>query len=271
MKQFYYIKNESQLVGGISELFLIVGKQHFSFAIRNSNEIICSAYYETAEGDNWKLKLAEFHPELLHRFEKITVAFDVPEMAIIPNSLFDESALKMHLQTLHPITQNVVLYFDSIQNKEVQIGYAVAKELHDWVNEKYPSAICFHLTGSLLKNFKSTDKDSLLVDFRSGEFLVIVFKKEQLQLVQYYSFSSLADILYYLLKICEQFGLSQEEVIINISGLIEKDSAIYQELYKYFLNIEFEKNAESLNFVEAFNELPDYYFSNISKIITCAS
>lgn len=273
MKQLFYIKDEALLVEGKSALYLIVGKRHFSFTIykSNTNEIVCSAYYEMEERDDWKLRVLELHPELLINFEYVKIVYDLPEIAVIPTSLIDETILKLHLQTLYPINRYDILYADSIQNKEVKIGYSVSQELHNWINEIFPSAISSHLTVAFINSCTKTNTDSIFIDFRSGEFLVLVFKKEQLQLVQYYLFTNLADILYYLLKICEQLELSQDNVRIIISGLIEKDSAIYEELYKYFLNIEFEKSNKSVNFIDAFNEFPEYYFTSISKIITCAS
>ena len=120
-----------------------------------------------------------------------------------------------------------------------------------------------------LKNYSEEKQSSILIDFNADEFSVIVFKDELLQLAQTFVYSSPEDVLYYLLKICGQLDLRQQEVKIILSGLIEKDSAIYRELYKYFIHLEFEALPSGIRIAEALNEYPDHYFSSISKLATC--
>jgi hypothetical protein len=108
-----------------------------------------------------------------------------------------------------------------------------------------------------------------MIDFRTDEFSVLVLNENQLQLLRSFSYSSPEDVLYYLLKICQQTGLSQQEVKIILSGLIEKDSTIFRELYKYFIHLEFEKLPGEISIAEELAECPQHYFSSICKLATC--
>jgi hypothetical protein len=96
-----------------------------------------------------------------------------------------------------------------------------------------------------------------------------MFKEGSLQLVQTFTYSSPEDVLYYLLKICKEFDMSQQEVKLSISGLIEKDSSIYRELYKYFIYPDFEILPDGISLADALNKYPDHYYSSISKLATC--
>ena len=59
--------------------------------------------------------------------------------------------------------------------------------------------------------------------------------------------------------------MSQYEVQLSISGLVDKDSALYKELYSYFINIEF-RNA---NWTHA--DHPNHFFTHLNDIVKCAS
>ena len=77
------------------------------------------------------------------------------------------------------------------------------------------------------------------------------------------------DVLYYLLKCCQQLNFSQQTMKVFLSGLIEKDSALYRELYKYFINLEFESLAREIKLTEALTIHPEHYYSSISKLAAC--
>src|SRR5678816_4790472 len=79
----------------------------------------------------------------------------------------------------------------------------------------------------------------LIIDFKTDSFSVVVLKHNSILLAQIFAYSKPADILYWLLKICKEFSLPQNEVTLLISGLIDKRSAMYRDLDQYFLNIEF--------------------------------
>ena len=140
---------------------------------------------------------------------------------------------------------------------------------HSVISRRFSTGKFWNLNSVFLKNFSAERKNAMLIDFRGNEFSVIVFKDNLLQLVQTFTYSSSADVLYYLLKISQQLGTSQQEVKITLSGLIEKDSAIYRELYKYFIHLDFEILPGGIRIAETLNEYPDHYFSSICKLATC--
>ena len=110
-------------------------------------------------------------------------------------------------------------------------------------------------------------ENGIAADFTPGYFRVIVKKDGQLHLAQTYAYTTPLDVVYFLLKICSEFGLSQEQSTLSISGLVEKESALYRELYNYFLNIQFRNPAQP--------DLPDghpaHFFTSISNLAVCAS
>ena len=110
--------------------------------------------------------------------------------------------------------------------------------------------------------------DQIDIHFSTQYFRVLVKKEKQIQLAQTYLYKNPLDVVYYLLKICYEFALDQTVVAIIVSGLIDKDSAMYTELHNYFLNIDFAQ-APSYSIPE--NDYPLHYFTSLYNLAACVS
>ena len=117
-----------------------------------------------------------------------------------------------------------------------------------------------------IKNIDSADAGSLTVDFQKDNFTVIAAKGIHFLLAQTFEYVTPADVLYYLLKICQQFSLSQQELQLQLSGLIDKQSSMYNELYQYFINIEF----RDANW-KMINDYPAHFFTSLNDLARCES
>jgi len=63
--------------------------------------------------------------------------------------------------------------------------------------------------------------------------------------------------------------MGQDEIILELSGLIEKQSELYNELQKYFLNISFDHMEDSIKITDELREYPLHYFSSLLKMAIC--
>jgi hypothetical protein len=72
------------------------------------------------------------------------------------------------------------------------------------------------------------------------------------------------------LKACNQFSLSREEIQLFISGLIEKESQLFRELYLNFLNIQFREPTWRLA-GNGDKEYPSHFFTSLNDLARCAS
>jgi hypothetical protein len=87
-----------------------------------------------------------------------------------------------------------------------------------------------------------------------------------LQLFQNYPYATPADVLFYILSVCEAQLVSPAEVSVVLTGLLEKDSALFKELWQYFAHIELreaEFMADDLPF-------PQHYFTTLNDLLLCA-
>jgi hypothetical protein len=113
---------------------------------------------------------------------------------------------------------------------------------------------------------KKYSGDSLFIDFRNEEFTVVGSAGKQLLLAQTYRYETPADVLYTLLKICRHFLFSQDSTPVELSGLIEKQSTLYKELYQYFNLVSFRE----AGWVSDTGH-PAHFFTSLNDLATCAS
>lgn len=214
-------------------------------------------------------KLFRQQAELGHPYAKTAISYTNAESLFIPAEHFNNEDVSFHLDSIFGKDGSSRIITEFIPVNNLYNIFRVPDHLYDMPAWKFNAARYMHNYAVQLKNFPDEKGDTLFVEFRTDEFAVMVLKHGKLHLAQTFAYSAPGDVLYYLLKICSQFSLSQQEVGLVISGLIEKESAIYRELYKYFLHPGFEKIPGNIQLAGGFSEYPVHYFSSICKLAIC--
>jgi len=123
---------------------------------------------------------------------------------------------------------------------------------------------------SLCLKKKTVDREELLfVEFSPGEIMIQLWIKQKLHLFRFFPYETSEDVLYILVRICRVFDIPREAVCLRLSGLIDKDSAIYRELYHYFLDLSFDSGDPLVKLSGDFNGYPAHYFSSIRNLAAC--
>lgn len=251
---------------------MTAGENFFSFALLNhlSKELVEFGYYskENIRTNSWA-DFFEQNEVLSERYYQSAIAFKAAESILVPAAYHKPDDAQLQLQAVYGDTVESVLITEHLPDWNMYNLYRVPEALHSAISRRFINGKFWNIHSVQLKNFPRKMQNSILVDFTVDEFSVIVFKNNALHLAQSFFYSSPGDVLYYLLKICQQFELSQQEVTIFLAGLIEKNSAIYRELYKYFIHLEFENMPDGIRVADTLSEYPDHYFSSICKLATC--
>ena len=195
----------------------------------------------------------------------VVIATAFPEFVLTPLGQDGESIL----QQLYNPSQSVVALFDNINEWQVKNHYLIPKAIHNAFNDKFSNVSYINFFTAVLKSYNGyTSSDQIAIHFSPNQFSVLVKKSGQLQLAQVYSYQTPLDVVYYLLKIVEEFNLSKEVTALIISGLIEENSDLYKELYQYFLHIYFAK--PPVGTVDS-NTFPPHFFTSIYNLTACVS
>ena len=228
-------------------------------------------YFTTDDADEENLpgKILDKYPYWNERFYKVVVGYDFAEKILVPDALYKYEDAETLLNAGFGTGVHTTIIAEPVAEKHLHTIFRMPTAIYEWAAMKLTNVQYFHTVSLLLKKNDDGDKNLLRVDIKSETFSVLVFKEGKLLLAQSREYSSPEDVLYYLLKITEQFSLSQQDIRLILSGLIEEESTLYRELYKYFIHLEFEHIPEGIKPDAVFSEHPAHYFSSLLNLAAC--
>ncbi|HLF45638.1 MAG TPA: DUF3822 family protein [Chitinophagaceae bacterium] len=272
MNPAYHIKTGEDIHPSEAVLLITAGDFFFSYALMKhlSKEIVEFGYYTFSndQDDKWT-EFFKNNEVLDRRYLHTAIAYNPAASMLVPANYFKKDEIQSQLDCLFGQNFQTVTITEQIPEWNLYNITRISASLHHAINQHFVSGKSLTTNYVLLKNISGEKQSYILIDFRTDEFTVLIFVSNQIQLLKAFSYSSPEDVLFYLLKVCQQNGLSQREVKVMMAGLVEKDSAIFRELYKYFIHLEFEELPSGISLAEELNVCPRHYFSTISKLATC--
>ena len=207
------------------------------------------------------------YPSLRNSFYQSVVAYDTPQSILTPFSFYKPGEAQVLLKIMHGVPAGSHMISELISEWQLYNTYAVPGELHKWVSQKFPAARSWHQYSlAIMKINAAAYEGSLSVDFRQNDFTVIVAQQSRILLAQTFEYTTHEDVLYYLLKTIHQFSLSQKEVNLQLSGLVDKQSSLYKEIYQYFIHVEFREAGWDTG-----TDYPAHFFTSLNDLAQCAS
>lgn len=238
----YTIKDDAQ------NLFVALGVYHFDKPAKATEPMALEALFQENEF-------------LCGAFKKVMIVYSFPESVLIPFSLYDNEQNATVLNLVHgDLNASDHMLTDVITPASLYNVFRVPETLYSFIQAKFPDARSQHQYSVLLEE-NAADRNKIAVIFYTGKMVVSVIKNGKYQLINSFNYQTAEDVAYSLLNICKQFELENRD--IEISGLLEKKSALYKEIYKYFDTIELTPLPENKNFINEIVEHPAHYFSHI--------
>lgn len=267
MQEQFHIKSQIEIVPQNYILCILAGKGYLAYAISSAeNQLAELCWYSTQSNDGAAFdKLLEIHPYLKKTFFKTNICIDNNTNILLPfeNHNGDYQALSY----LSGANNYDISLQDRIDQCSITNIFSVSYQLYNSIKSVLPQANVNHCKTVLIGSMpESTAKGVLFVNFSNQDFNIVASKENRLLIAQTYSYTSPADVLFYLLKICETFDLKQQDVKVLLSGLIDEDSGLYKDIYQYFLNIEF-KNVTWQ--VPDNTEYPFHLFTILNLLAQC--
>ena len=204
---------------------------------------------------------------LLTSPQPVEIAFNISALSVLPVAGFEEKKLQALHQSMYPFAGPAVFKTETAAEWQLYLGYPVPVALYRGCETCFPTARVRHAFKLALDTAgQSAAQGKLLVDIGIESFRVVLLKNNRLQFFQSFPYASPADVLYYLLSICEAQLVSPAEVELVLTGLFEKESALYRELWQYFMHIQLRDAPFE---AEAF-PYPSHYFTTLNDLLLCA-
>jgi hypothetical protein len=201
------------------------------------------------------------------------LVYNFPESNLVPEKFFRMDINKQLTDLVYGDLEKELILSEKIPWWELHNVYRIPADVHILLQQRFTSGRYWHFYSLQLKSHKmftaKEEAEFLKAIFYSDKMVVIVFKNGQLQLIQTFPYHDSKDPAYHLLNCCKQLDLDPEKLVFEASGLLERQSALYDELYKYFLRLSFENIEDNIIVTDELKEYPLHYFSSLLKMAVC--
>lgn len=209
---------------------------------------------------------------LSQNWKDAVVVYNFPDSSLLPEQYFDIGLNKSITDLLLGNAFKGQILSEKIPAWDVYNIYRIQRDIHGMFQQKFGGGRYWHYYSILLSAIdKQLEMPAFMLQcvFYPEKFVVAFFKNKQLQLLQTCQYETPEDVSFFLLNICQQFEVTQENLKLVVGGLIEQQSALFTELLKYFQNIEFDRVPGAIETKELLKDYPEHYFSPILKMAIC--
>ena len=227
-----------------AQLFVEIAPRQISAVVLSEsncfNHLLSYALFSNVYQSVDEIRQILQNPLFSHIYKKIIITWLLPESILTPGPLFKDGYKSEMLSVLFGPGDAPVCKTDFLPQNNIHNTYRVAGDLHAIVVNKFPGCRQGHQF-SMLPEIDCGEGQgiSLLCIFYNAGFAIQLKNAGQLIFVNYFNYNAPEDVSYYLLSICKNFEADPEKINLVLAGLVEKESVLYRELYKYFVNVSF--------------------------------
>ena len=194
----------------------------------------------------------------------ISYAFD--ESILTPHVYYNEGQNLEKIRLIYgDLTEGVILH-DDIEERNLRNIYRVPADIHEVISRYFPAGKFVHQYSLLIKQLPNGG-NVMKVIFYQQKIVITLMKNGMLQIVQTFRYTTAEDVVYHMLNTCNQFHTKQ--INIELSGMIEKNSDLFNRIHKYFLLTGFSHLPETLSYAAGIEDYPHHFFSHLFSIALC--
>lgn len=271
-----------------STLLMEVNESAFSYVVVGEDKkLLCAAYFvlNHTEGRNVVDAIRDIvdSQEILQLdFKESVVVYNFSESTLVPGAFYNHDVNRDLIELLFGHLKKGLVLSEKDNESNLHTLYRVPAAVHSLLQQKFSAGRYWHIYTlwlSLLQKTEHEEMQSIYTVFAADKVLTAIYRNRALQLIQSFAYTTPEDVVYHLLHCCQQLGLSQDDCLLHISGYIDEDSALFTEIKKYFLRLEFDQLEGQDQTPEPIKndidddagpaEYPPHYFSYLQKLALC--
>jgi len=265
-------------------LLMEVNESSFSYiVVGEEKNLLQAAYFILGHADGRNLaesirEIVDAQEILQNDFRESVVVYNFSETTLVPGSFYHHDANRDLMDLLFGNLKKGLVLSEKANHADLHTLYRIPAAVHSLLQQKFSAGKYWHMYTLWLASLAQShneDEQAIHLVFAADKVLAAIFKNGQLQLMQPFHYTTPEDVVYHLLHCCEKLSVSQEDCLLHISGYIDEDSALFNEIKKYFLRFEFDKvlAEEAITREDTFDneptEYPPHYFSYLQKLALC--
>ena len=214
------------------------------------------------------------HEWLNQPYPSALVLLETPLSTLVPEPLFNQDQVKKIANFNFNVPADHILLSDRINAIDARLIYPVSELLMRKILEFQPNhKISSHISSYielLLTHHKNQHQQKLMfVNIRTGSFDIVISEGRRLLFQNSFLYTSREDVIYYIIFVMEQLGINPEETEILLSGIVDRDSKLYEIMRKYVRHINFLELSDQFSYSYHFSDVPQHYFFNLINSRLC--
>ena len=212
--------------------------------------------------------------EWLKSWSSLVVIHHCQQATVVPELLFGNDNGKELLDSLYGDLFRGTMLTEKIPGRDDYSLYRIQTGTYLSLSAANGSVKQYHLFTAWLAWLEgipeSSNGDAYLL-FENKK-LAVAIRNNGWKMISQFEYQVPEDVSYFLLSALLHAGLSAETVAVHLDGWIEKDSAMYLELFKYIRNLETVTLPDSVQLDESLlNGQPVHFFTPLIEMSQCVS
>ncbi len=209
-------------------------------------------------------------------FPSVIVGIETPFHTLVPDSLYDSDQGRNYLGFNFELPDNMVYAADTLPEIGAQNIYALHTTVLEAIKSCLPGSLVVHSASAILRAFAQREgRDGNGLHFhihQRGELAdMALFADGRLRFFNTFPVSGKEDLLYFILYIIEQEGLSPEETTLQVSGQMLTDPETTGFLEEYLPAVQLQIDAGSVQFSPVFNPATLSAYRHLFSLALCGS
>lgn len=211
-------------------------------------------------------------PLLESQVRELTVIYQFDDSILLPESGFRNELRHSLLDLFSGNLNQGVVCSDPVHLLDMHTVYRIPQAVYNLFQQKFPTGRQQHYYSTLLRQFRDHSPHSGVqaqVIFFPGKVVIAVSQDAFPLLLQSFQFQTPEDISWLLLHICNKIHIDPIGVTVRLSGLVDIQSASFEEVQKYFAHVELDTIDTDRWQNEALSGYPPHYFAPFLKPALC--
>ena len=211
-----------------------------------------------------------FETENLPGHISCQLCYNFKECTFVPAEFFNDADLPEMLGLLYGPNAQSSMVVENVEQLYMTAGVRVDERIASLLMKHFPGAQVHHSIALQLPLF-CKQVNGLFCTVYQHSIRVVLIKDGSLQLARFFEYTTPTDVAYHLLNVSAQHEFLPESGPLMISGFIDQKSNLYEELYRYFMDIRLEESNSDVAYSQAVSQYPVHFFSPLSQLVSCVS
>lgn len=251
-------------------LNIFLNESQFIFSLNSGNQLLHIQSYNFFQFNNTQ----EFHStinDILDKEDLFNLNYQSVHLYIynglntlIPAALFDIAYLEDYHRFNFDIASKPDVQYDNMESLEIINVYAISSELKKIFQSRFKNLIIYHNSTPLIQYLHQHqgNGEQAYVYVQPQWMQVFIYQNQELLFCNSFHYSTPEDFIYFVLYTYQQLKLDPETIPLNLMGEIVKESALYEQLYKYVRHVNFMKRPAELQVSSNFS-MPSHFYFNL--------